>query len=289
MPARLSVAIVACNEAANLRRTLASLSRSDPARPDPDRPGPAQGDPDWPDEIVLVDSGSTDETLEIARQFHARVFVEPWKGYGPQVNSAIDKCAGDWILNLDADEALTPELRAEIQALLAGNPDFPAYWIPRLNLFLGRWMRHGGVYPDRKLRLFRRGTARLREDTEPHATPKWDGPAGRLKAHMLHYAYPDLDVYLEHMARYSTASIPLMLGKGKTSRGLPAFVVNTFLNPVATFLYNYFLRLGFLDGREGLLFHLYHSVYVSWKYAKAWQSARSENTRKPAVSPRSSA
>jgi glycosyltransferase involved in cell wall biosynthesis len=255
MPVRISVPIVAFNEAANLRRTLASVA--------------------WADEIVVLDSGSTDETLEIAREFGARIFVEPWRGYGPGVNSAIDKCTGDWILALDADEAVTPELRAEIQVLFAEKPQYDAYWIPRLNLILGRWMRHGGVYPDPKLRLFRRGTARLREDTEPHATPKWDGPTGRLKSHMLHYAYPNLAVYLEHMDRYSTASIPLLLRKGKASRGLPAFVLNTFLNPVATFLYNYVLRLGFLDGREGFLFHLYHSVYVSWKYAKAWQAAKS--------------
>lgn len=254
MPVRISVPLVACNEAANLRRTLASVA--------------------WVDEIVVIDSGSTDETVAIAREFNARIFVEPWKGYGPQVNSAIDKCSGDWILNLDADEVVTPELQAEIQSLLSGSPAFDAYMVPRLNLVLGRWMRHGGVYPDPKLRLFRRGTAWLREDTEPHATPKWDGPTGRLKAHMLHYAYPNLDVYLEHMVRYSTASVPLVLGKGKLSRSLPAFFVNTFLNPLATFLYNYFLRLGFLDGREGFLFHLYHSVYVSWKYAKAWQAAR---------------
>jgi len=255
MPVRISVPIVACNEAANLRRTLSSVT--------------------WVDEIVLVDSGSTDATLEIAREFQAHIFLEPWKGYGPQVNSAIDKCTGDWILALDADEEVTPELQAEIQALLAGSAQFDAYWIPRLNLILGRWMRHGGVYPDPKLRLFRRGTARLREDTEPHATPKWDGPTSRLKSHMLHYAYPSLAVYLEHMDRYSTASIPLLLRKGKTSHGLPEFVLHTFLNPIATFIYNYVVRMGFLDGREGFLFHLYHSVYVNWKYVKAWQAAKS--------------
>jgi glycosyltransferase involved in cell wall biosynthesis len=279
MRARISVPIVACNEAANLRRTLASVS--------------------WVDEIVLIDSGSTDETIAIASEFNASIFIEPWKGYGPQVNSAIDKCSGDWILALDADEVVTPNLRSEIQGLLRiqddpdladlekvpSEPEFDAYMVPRLNLVLGRWMRHGGVYPDHKLRLFRRGTARLREDTEPHATPKWDGPIGRLKSHMLHYAYPNLDVYLEHMARYSTASIPLLLSKGKTSRSLPAFVLNTFLNPVATFLYNYLMRLGFLDGREGFLFHLYHSVYVSWKYAKAWQAAGEPHSAENIPSP----
>ena len=125
MPPKISVPIVACNEAANLRRTLASVA--------------------WVDEIVVVDSGSTDETVAIAREFNARIFVEPWKGYGPQVNSAIDKCTGDWILALDADEVVTPELRAEIRTVLSGSPPFEAYWIPRLNLVLGRWMRHGGV------------------------------------------------------------------------------------------------------------------------------------------------
>jgi glycosyltransferase involved in cell wall biosynthesis len=254
MPVRISVPIVACNEAANLRRTLESVA--------------------WADEIVLIDSGSTDETVAIAREFNACIFVESWKGYGSQVNSAIDKCTGDWILTVDADEVITPELRAEIDTLLAGKPEFDAYWIPRLNLVLGRWMRHGGLFPDPKLRLFRRGTARLREDTEPHATPKYDGPKGQLQAHMLHYAYPNLDVYLEHMLRYSTQSVPLVLREGKSSRGLAEFVVNTFLNPVATFVYNYFFRLGFLDGREGFLFHMYHSGYVSWKYAKAWWAAR---------------
>ena len=144
MPVRISVPIVACNEAANLRRTLASVA--------------------WVDEIVLVDSGSTDETLDIAGEFNARIFVEPWKGYGPQVNSAIDKCTGEWILALDADEVVTPQLRSEIRALLSlqddpdlsalelapPEPEFDAYWIPRLNLVLGRWMRHGGIYPDPK-------------------------------------------------------------------------------------------------------------------------------------------
>jgi glycosyltransferase involved in cell wall biosynthesis len=248
---KLSIAMVACNEGANLRRTLQSVA--------------------WADEIVLVDSGSTDDTVAIAREFHAKVYSEPWKGYGGQVNSAIDKCTSPWVFSLDADEVLTPELSAEIQKLLAGNPKYQAYTVPRLNQIFGRWMRHGGLYPDRKLRLFRQGTARLREDTEPHATPKWDGPTGELEGDMEHYAYPTFDLYFEHMDRYSSASVPLVLRKGKTSRTWPAFVWNTVLNPIATFFYNYFIRMGFLDGREGLLFHLYHSLYVHWKYVKAWQ------------------
>src|ERR1700735_3069954 len=166
----ISVAIVACNEAENIRRTLASVA--------------------WANEINLVDSGSTDETVGIAKSFGARIYYESWKGYGPQVNSALDKCTSDWILNLDADEWLTPELVSEIQSLLGGEPTYAAYMIPRLNWIFGRWMRHGGLYPDHKLRLFRRGVARLREDTEPHATPKTQVPTGKLKNHMLHLQYP---------------------------------------------------------------------------------------------------
>jgi glycosyltransferase involved in cell wall biosynthesis len=255
---KISFAILTFNEAANLGRTLESVA--------------------WADELVVVDSGSTDDTLAIARRFNARIYVEPWKGYGGQMNSAIDKCTSPWVFSLDADEVLTPELIQEIQNLLAGNPEYQAYTVPRLNQIFGRWMRHGGLYPDRKLRLFRSGTARLREDTEPHATPKWNGPTGALRSDLLHYQYPTLSSYIDHMDRYSSASVPLLLRRGKTARSLPAFIFATVLNPVATFFYNYIGRLGFLDRREGLLFHLYHSCYVSWKYAKVWQQVRQDRS-----------
>jgi hypothetical protein len=139
-------------------------------------------------------------------------------------------------------------------------------------------MRHGGLYPDYKLRLFRRGHARLREDTEPHATPKTTEPAGKLKHHMLHYQYPTFTYYIEHMQRYSTATIPLFLRKGRTSVSFFAFVVNTVLNPAFTFIWNYICRGGFLDGREGLVFHLNHSIYVNWKFVKAWKAYQEAGT-----------
>ena len=256
---KISFAILTFNEAANLGRTLESAA--------------------WADELVVVDSGSTDDTLAIAKRFNARIYVEPWKGYGGQMNSAIDKCTSPWVFSLDADEVLTPELTREIQSLLAGNPEYQAYTVPRLNQIFGRWMRHGGLYPDRKLRLFRAGTARLREDTEPHATPKWDGPTGALHSDLLHYQYPTLSSYIDLMDRYSSASVPLLLRRGKNSRSLPAFIFGTVMNPLATFFYNYVCRFGFLDGREGLLFHLYHSGYVSWKYAKVWEQARQNKSQ----------
>jgi glycosyltransferase involved in cell wall biosynthesis len=253
----ISIAILACNEAENLRRTLPSVA--------------------WADELVLVDSGSTDDTIAIAKGFGAKVFSEPWKGYGAQMNSALDKCTSPWIFSLDADEELTPELQTEIRALLKAEPRFDAYWVPRRNQIFGRWMRHGGQYPDYKLRLFRQGTARLREDTEPHATPKWAGPKGKLRGDLLHYQYPTVALYIEHMNRYSSASVPLVLRKGRNCLGIGEFIVMAVVNPILTFAKNYIFRGGFLDGREGLLFHLYHSSYISWKYSKAWEVSRKSN------------
>jgi hypothetical protein len=161
-----------------------------------------------------------------------------------------------------------------MRSLLASEPRYTAYWIPRLNLIMGRWMRHGGFYPDHKLRLFKRGAARLSEGVGPHSTPQHQGPKGKLKHDMLHYAYPNLPVYLEHMNRYSSEIAQLLAAKGRTSPTLPGFVWNCLLNPWATFVYNYFFRLGFLDGREGLLLHLNHSVYIHWKFIKGWWIGR---------------
>jgi len=254
MPNTLSIAMIAMNEEANLARTLETVK--------------------WADEIVVVDSGSKDRTLEIALSYGARTSYHAFGGHGEQKNVALDLCTMDWILLLDADEPLTPELQKEIQTLLAGEPRYTAYWIPRLNLIMGRWMRHGGFYPDRKLRLFKRGAAKLSEGVGPHSTPQHIGPKGTLKGDMLHYAYPNLVVYLEHMNRYSSEIAQLLAARGKTSRSLPAFLWNCVLNPWATFVYNYFIRLGFLDGREGLLLHLNHSVYIHWKFIKAWWLGR---------------
>jgi glycosyltransferase involved in cell wall biosynthesis len=253
MPLTLSVAIITKDEEANLARTLESVR--------------------WADEVVIVDCGSTDRTAEIARAFGAKFFVEAWKGFGAQKNSALEKCSGDWILALDADEEVSGELGREIGELLRSSPVEHGWLMPRRNFFLGRWIRHGGYYPDRKLRLFRKGSCRF-EERAVHETVRPTGPAGQLRGDLLHHAYPTLDSYIEHMNRYSSLGARQVIARGKTSRNPVAFLWNVFLVPVATFKYNYLLRLGFLDGREGLLLHLYHSAYVSWKYAKAWEQTR---------------
>jgi glycosyltransferase involved in cell wall biosynthesis len=255
MPTKLSVAMIAMNEEVNLPRTLESVR--------------------WADEIILVDSGSKDATVEIARKFGARVFEEPWKGFAAQKNSAIAHATGDWVLSLDADEEVSPELVREIAWLLAGDPPSSAFRIPRLNHFLGKPLRHGGYWPDPKLRLFRNGSARF-EERAVHESLKADGPVGQLASPLLHHCYPTLAEYIEHMNRYSSTGAQLLAEKGRCSRSWPAFVWNALLNPTATFIYNYLFRLGFLDGREGLVQHLNHSVYIHWKFVKAWQMRREQ-------------
>jgi glycosyltransferase involved in cell wall biosynthesis len=259
----LSVAIITLNEEANLARTLASVQ--------------------FADEIILVDSGSTDCTVEIAESFHTKVSIEPWKGFAAQKNSAIDKCSSTWVLSIDADEELTPELQTELRQLLQSESTAPsaieAYRIPRRNLFLHRVIRYGGYYPDAKLRLFRRNDPALPSpirfsERAVHETIQCTGPIGLLHADLIHHAYPTLETYIEHTDRYSTLGAQLLVSRGRVSRDWLAFCSNVVIIPAMTFLWNYVFRLGFLDGREGLLLHLYHSAYVSWKYAKAWSLAR---------------
>lgn len=257
----LSVAIITLNEEQNLARTLASVA--------------------WADEIVVVDSGSTDHTLEIARSYNAQVIERAWPGFAAQKNFAIAQCTGDWILTLDADEELSPELQQQMRLVLASNPPTDAFYLKRRNLFLGRWIRRGSFYPDAKLRLFRRRAASF--DTTPmfeerpvHEVIAFNGAAGTLDYDLIHHAYPTLSTYIEHMDRYSSLGAEILVQKGRVSRSPLAFFTRIFLVPQLGFVWNYIFRGGFLDGREGLLLHLYHATYSSWKYAKAWELARSQ-------------
>jgi len=297
---QVSVVVITFNEEANIGRTLRSV-----------QPLVADGK----GEIIVVDSGSTDRTVEIAKSFGAKVFVEEWKGFAAQKNSAIDKAEWPWILSIDADESVDPDMAVTIKELFSG-PDvltaeqmkklgasdetdsletvekvmaleealdeplarkaeeIPAalggYWFPRKNYFLGRWIQHGGFWPDRKLRLFRRSYGRF-EDRAVHETVKVDVYTVRVKrGNIVHHSYPTLSDYIEHMNRYSSLGAEMVVAKGPIRFSF----INIVLRPMFTFLYNYFFRLGFLDGREGLLLHLYHAVYVSWKYAKAWELSR---------------
>jgi glycosyltransferase involved in cell wall biosynthesis len=283
---QLSVVIITYNEEANLGRTLQSV-----------QPLVADGK----GEIIVVDSGSTDRTVEIAKSFGANVFVEEWKGFAAQKTSAINKATGDWILSLDADEEISAEMATSIskylpiadkhrqcamgdvadseadpvfdQAYETGTEDpEDAFAFARKNFFLGRWIKHGGFWPDPKVRLFRRGSA-IVENRVVHETLKVQH-AGKLNGAIIHHSYPTLSDYIEHMNRYSSLGAEMVVAQGP----LRFSFINIVLRPLFTFIYNYFLRLGFLDGREGLLLHLYHAVYVSWKYAKAWELSHKQST-----------
>jgi glycosyltransferase involved in cell wall biosynthesis len=279
----LSVVIITHNEEANIGRTLASVQAIVAG---------GKG------EIIVVDSGSTDRTVEIAKSFGAKVFVEEWKGYAAQKNSAIDKAAGDWILSLDADEEVSNELTEEVQRVVkyppqgdkfrqklpdgTSSPIFVnGFLMPRKNYFLGRWIKRGGFWPDRKLRLFRRGSGRFKEtavheilEVKEYKSNGIVMSSRRLRGALLHHSYPTIADYIDHMNRYSSLGAEMAIAKGR--RGFSLF--NIIVRPIATFLYNYIFRLGFLDGREGLLLHVYHAVYISWKYAKAWELARKEKS-----------
>jgi glycosyltransferase involved in cell wall biosynthesis len=253
----ISVAIVAMDEEVNIGRTLASVG--------------------WADEIVLVDSGSKDRTCEIAAAHGARVVVEPWRGYVAQKQYAIDLCTKEWVLLLDADEEVSPELAEEIRAAIAVPSAVSGYRLPRKNLFLGRWIRHGGFYPDPKLRLFRHGQGFVtghdphdRCELKPELPEQAAPPTCQFKNALVHYTYPNLTLYIGHMNRYSSLGAQLGVAKGHRRFSF----INIVVRPLLTFVYNYFFRLGFLDGREGLLLHLYHAGYVSWKYSKAWELSR---------------
>jgi len=254
---RISIVLITLNEEANLPRTLESAK---PLLRD------GQG------EIIIVDSGSTDRTLEIAQSHGARIFIEPWQGFAAQKNSAMEKGSGDWVLQLDADEALEPELADEINVAVQ-QADVIGFYVPRKNFFLGRWIRHGGFYPDPKLRLIRRGAGKF-EEYGAHPTIKLNGPTAQLQGALIHNAYPTLRGYIDHMNSYSSSGAEVAAAKGHRGFSL----INIIVRPKLTFLYNYFFRLGFLDGREGFLLHLYHAVYVSWKYAKAWELSRAKET-----------
>jgi len=247
----LSVCYITLNEEANLARTLESVR--------------------WADEIIIVDNGSTDRTVEVARGFGAKVFNEPWKGYAAQRNSAHDKATGDWVLTLGADEEVSPELADELRAFLKSSPQdgTAGYQVKRKNLIFGRWLRYGGNWPDYGLRLFRRGQGRIPQRAV-HETVRVEGPVGRLRGPLIHHAYPTIASYIEHMERYSTLAAEQIVKDHRQTW----FWFDVWLRPLFFFKWNYFFRLGFLDGREGFLFHFYHALYVSWKYAKAWELTR---------------
>jgi glycosyltransferase involved in cell wall biosynthesis len=242
--AELSIIIITKNESANIRACLETVA--------------------WADEIIVVDSGSTDGTLEIAREFTPQVHVHAdWPGFGAQKNRALAYAGKDWVLSLDADERVTPELRAEIEAVLQ-NPRSDGYEIPRLSNFCGRFMRHSGWYPDYVLRLFRRGKGKF-SDALVHESVQMQGGTARLKQPLLHYTYRDFEDVLAKLNSYSSAASVMLQRRGK--RGGLAQAV---LHGLWAFIRTYLLRAGFLDGREGFMLAVMNAENSYYRYIKLW-------------------
>jgi glycosyltransferase involved in cell wall biosynthesis len=247
---RISAVVIAKNEEAVIGRCLESLT--------------------WADEIVVMDSGSSDRTVEISRELGAKVYHGEWQGPATQRNRGIEYSTGDWVLALDADEWVTAELRREIEETVGDRRTAVAYRIPRLSSYCGRAMRHGGWWPDYVSRLFKRGAAKF-EGGIVHDRLVCTGPVGRLRNPLMHEPFKDMTKVLEKMNAYSTWGAERLYEDGKRSG-----IARAIGHGAWTFLRTYFLRAGFLDGREGFMLAVSNAEGTYYKYVKLMLLARSQ-------------
>lgn len=249
---RLSVAVITWNEEERLRACLESVA--------------------WAHEIVVVDAESTDKTVGIVREFTDRIWIRPWPGFAAQKNFAIDQTTGEWVLSLDADERVSAELRAEIERVVESPSSADGYALPRKNFFCGVWVRHGGLYPDRQLRLFRRGRGRFVEHAV-HESVEVQGTVARLDYPLLHESYRSLDEFIQRSNYYSTLAAREWLASGRR-----VGLLDLALRPLGRFASMYAFKRGFLDGWRGLLLAFLYAHYVFLRTAKVW-GFQHENVR----------
>jgi len=240
---QVTATLITRNEAANIAAALASVA--------------------WADEVIVVDSESTDDTVALARAAGARVDVRPWPGYSEQKNYAASLASHDWILSLDADERVTPSLAAEIKTILAGDPPKRGYRVPRVSHYLGRWIRGTDWYPDYQLRLYDRRAGRW-NGRRVHESVALDGEPGLLKNDLQHFPYASISDHLATIDRYTTLAAEQMRAEGR----VPS-LAGVALHPPFAFLRNYLLRGGFRNGGAGLIVSGLNSYYVFLKLAKA--------------------
>jgi glycosyltransferase involved in cell wall biosynthesis len=240
---KISATIVTLNEEHNIARAIESLR--------------------CVDEIVVVDSGSTDSTCETAARLGARVVNEPWRGYAAQKNFAASIAENDWILSIDADEALSEELEAEILLVKKEGPRFDGYSMPRLAQYLGRWIQHGGWYPDRKVRLYRRDNAAW-HGQYVHESVQVSGSSGELNGKLHHFTCDSLSAHLRTLDRYTTLAAEELRSRGTTVGWL-----RLILDPPWTFVRTFVIQRGFMDGIHGFAIAWMAALYTFLKYAKA--------------------
>ncbi len=245
---KLSVTIITLNEAHHITAAIDSAS--------------------WADEVIVVDSGSTDDTVSLARGRGARVDSRAWSGWPDQKNHAAALAAHDWIFSLDADERIPPALAAEIRERLATEPPVRAYRVPRVTFHLGQWVRTTDFYPDFQTRLYDRRAAAW-QGKYVHESVRVDGPAGQLTNELEHYSYRDLSDHLDRINAYTTLAARQMHEGGRRAN-----VFDLLVHPPAAFLRNYVLRRGFLDGTVGLTLSMVNAYSVLLKFAKLWELQR---------------
>lgn len=235
--------------------------------------GPCLESAKWMDEIVVVDSFSTDSTIQIAKQYTERFFQRPWKGFGDQKNYAVDQVSTDWVFILDSDERISVELQAEIEEVLsASSKDGPvAYYVPRHNYYFGSLVLHAGCYPDYQLRLFRRGIGHL-DDAEPHNKFMFSGDSAYLSCPLVHHTRPTLQSYFEKFSNFTTLAAQ---DRSRTKRHVRD--TDLLFRPVFTFLKYFLVRKGYLDGMPGFLVSALSSMYTFVKYAKLWHMLELES------------
>ncbi len=256
---KVSAVVIAYNDATYLRACLETLS--------------------WVDELVVVDSFSSDETAAVGREFTEKVFQHEFKGFGRLRNEAVAHATHDWVFSLDTDERTTPELIQEIRQLLQGEPASVAYYVPRRNFFLGKWIRYCGWYPDyRQPQLFRKSCMRYREEMV-HEGVVVDGPIGYLREHVLQYPFRDIDHYLSKMDRYSD-----LMAKRMEEQHRSFHAHQLLTHPIFTFLKMYLLRRGMFDGMQGLILSGLYAYYTAIKYAKFWERTKDHAREKVPLS-----
>jgi glycosyltransferase involved in cell wall biosynthesis len=251
---RVSVTIITLNEAEHIADAIDSAA--------------------WADEVIVVDSGSADDTIAIAGRKGARVSTRAWNGYVDQKNYAATLAANDWIFSLDADERIPPALASEVQSLLQSEPARRGYRVPRVTFHLGRWIRTTDFYPDYQTRLYDRRAARW-HGQYVHESVRVDGPIGYLRNDLQHYSFRDLSDQVQRLNAYSTLAARQMHEAGRR-----ASAFDLLIHPPAAFLRNYVLRRGVLDGGAGLIVSLMNAYGVFLKFAKLWEIEKGVGRRR---------
>jgi glycosyltransferase involved in cell wall biosynthesis len=223
----------------------------------------------WAEDIVVLDSFSTDKTVEICRQYTDRIYQEKFNGFGKLRNAALSYTKYDWILSVDTDERVTEDLKNEIFTLLDKGPGADAYYVPRKTFFLDKWIKHCGWYPDYRQPQFFNKNKMKYKDQLVHESYELDGKVGYMKEHVIQYPFFSLDQYLVKMDRYSS-----LRAKEMHEKGIKFNIFNLIVNPLAMFFRMYVQKAGFMDGKEGFMLSLLYSYYTMIKYIKLWEKVK---------------